>query len=94
MVTINSGVDVSYGRVTKALEVIPSMAKPVKISMVDAHTRVCHCHTGTPKLARLGLSPLCRVVSSPWLQGVALRMAPSPSLRPAFCARTLVATAR
>ena len=41
MVTINSGVDISYGRVTKALEIIPSMARPSKISQIDAHTRVC-----------------------------------------------------
>ena len=50
VVTINSGVDVSYGRVTKALEIIPSMAKPVKISMVDAHTRVCFRSTHEHKI--------------------------------------------
>ena len=40
VVTINSGVDVSYGRVTKAIEIIPSMARPAKISQIDGYTRV------------------------------------------------------
>ena len=40
VVTINSGVDISYGRVTKALEIIPSLARPAKISQIDAYTRV------------------------------------------------------
>lgn len=42
VVTINTGVDISAGRVTKSFEVIPSMGHPAKISQVDGETRVRH----------------------------------------------------
>lgn len=40
MVTINTGVDVSNGRVTKSFEVIPSMGGPPKVSQVAEDIRV------------------------------------------------------
>lgn len=40
VVTINTGVDVSQGRITKSFEIIPSMAAPPRISQIDADVRV------------------------------------------------------
>ena len=62
VVTINTGVDISNGRITKSFEVIPSMAAPPKISMIDQHVRVCALDRAQGPQPCLGL--LCVAVKN------------------------------